>query len=65
MASGIGGTDEDMHEDIAKLLKNNRKWVQDSQNADPDFFKKIGGPQRPQYLYVPPLLPSKLFSFPC
>jgi hypothetical protein len=36
--------------DITKLLKNNRKWVQDSQAADPDFFKKIGGKQRPQYL---------------
>jgi carbonic anhydrase len=38
--------------EIKKLLKNNRQWVADSRAADPDFFKKIGGKQRPQYLYV-------------
>jgi hypothetical protein len=37
--------------DIRKLLVNNRKWVENSKNSDPDFFKKIGGKQRPQYLY--------------
>jgi hypothetical protein len=36
--------------DIQKLLQNNRQWVADSQAADPDFFKKIGGKQKPQYL---------------
>lgn len=40
------------HPDIAQLLVQNKKWVQDSQNADPNFFKKIGGKQVPKYLYI-------------
>jgi hypothetical protein len=38
--------------EILQLLKNNRQWVQDSQNSDPEFFKRIGGKQKPQYLSV-------------
>ena len=38
------------HDDIAELLKNNEKWVAESQEKDPDFFKRIGGKQTPKYL---------------
>lgn len=38
--------------DIAQLLKNNKQWVKDSQEKDPDFFKRIGDKQAPKYLYI-------------
>eukprot|EP00602_Paraphysomonas_sp_CaronLab_P008211 CAMPEP_0185020064 /NCGR_PEP_ID=MMETSP1103-20130426/2649_1 /TAXON_ID=36769 /ORGANISM="Paraphysomonas bandaiensis, Strain Caron Lab Isolate" /LENGTH=325 /DNA_ID=CAMNT_0027550717 /DNA_START=40 /DNA_END=1017 /DNA_ORIENTATION=- len=38
--------------DIAKLLQNNRDWVEREKNSDPNFFKKIGAKQVPKYLYI-------------
>jgi len=40
------------HPDIAKLLVDNKKWVETSQANDSDFFQKIGGKQEPKYLYI-------------
>lgn len=40
------------HPDIAKLLVDNKKWVEEGKNADPNFFEKIGGKQVPKYLYI-------------
>jgi hypothetical protein len=37
-------------DDISQLLKNNKKWVAESQAKDPDFFRRIGEKQRPKYL---------------
>lgn len=39
------------HPDIAKLLVDNKKWVEEGKK-DPDFFEKIGGKQVPKYLYI-------------
>lgn len=36
--------------EILQLLKNNRKWIEDNEKSDPDFYKRIGDKQRPQYL---------------
>jgi len=38
--------------DIAKLLENNKKWVEEQHRLDPNFFHKIGAPQSPKYLYI-------------
>lgn len=38
--------------DIAKLLENNKKWVDDQNARDPKFFERVGGPQHPKYLYI-------------
>lgn len=38
--------------DIARLLDNNKKWVEEQHRLDPKFFDKIGGPQKPKYLYI-------------
>jgi carbonic anhydrase len=38
--------------DIAQLLANNRQWVHEEVTKDPDFFKRVGGPQKPKYLYI-------------
>jgi carbonic anhydrase len=40
------------HPDIAKLLLDNKKWVESSKKNDPNFFEKIGGKQVPKYLYI-------------
>lgn len=38
--------------DIALLLANNKRWVKTEMEKDPNFFKRIGGPQKPRYLYI-------------
>lgn len=35
-----------------QLFENNRKWIQDKTNADPDYFKKLSQGQHPEYLYI-------------
>mgnify|MGYP003386845909 FL=1 len=40
------------HPDIAKLLVDNKKWVEEGKNTDPNFLEKIGGKQVPKYLYI-------------
>lgn len=38
--------------DIAELLDNNVKWVQNMRESDNGYFDRIGGPQSPKYLYI-------------
>eukprot|EP00595_Chromulina_sp_UTEXLB2642_P000731 CAMPEP_0196764580 /NCGR_PEP_ID=MMETSP1095-20130614/6464_1 /TAXON_ID=96789 ORGANISM="Chromulina nebulosa, Strain UTEXLB2642" /NCGR_SAMPLE_ID=MMETSP1095 /ASSEMBLY_ACC=CAM_ASM_000446 /LENGTH=260 /DNA_ID=CAMNT_0042120559 /DNA_START=42 /DNA_END=824 /DNA_ORIENTATION=- len=42
--------DEDAHH-IDKLLDNNKRWVKHNSENNPDYFAKLGQPQKPQYLY--------------
>jgi L-lactate utilization protein LutB len=41
---------EDVDPDIAQLLENNKKWVEDQSEKDPRFFDRIGAPQTPKFL---------------
>ncbi|MGB5384403.1 MAG: carbonic anhydrase, partial [Lutimonas sp.] len=34
------------------LLDNNKKWVQDKLNLDPDFFKRLAEGQKPPLLWI-------------
>ena len=36
--------------DIALLLQHNKNWVRTQTEQDKNFFKRIGGPQKPKYL---------------
>jgi len=38
--------------DIAQLLENNVSWVKKAHANDPSFFSRIGGPQKPTYMYI-------------
>lgn len=33
------------------ILEGNRKWVEQKKEEDPDYFKKLGGPQAPKFLF--------------
>lgn len=35
-----------------KLFENNKAWVQQQKNADPDFFNKLSKGQSPNYLWI-------------
>ena len=37
---------------IKQIFSNNRKWVSDKLNEDPDYFKKLSMEQSPQILYI-------------
>lgn len=43
--------EEEKNPYMRELLQNNRRWVQETNNKDPDFFTKLAQPQRPKYLY--------------
>lgn len=44
------GNDDDDH--IDKLLENNKKWVEETKEKQPDFFERLGKyKQSPRYLY--------------
>lgn len=34
------------------LLKNNRQWIKENVDKDPEFLKKLSAPQKPRYLYI-------------
>ncbi len=36
---------------VKVLLQNNKRWVKESLENDPNFIDRISGPQKPQYLY--------------
>ncbi|KAJ9467266.1 Carbonic anhydrase [Diplonema papillatum] len=38
--------------DLDAVIKNNREWVTRKNETDPDFFKVLGQPQQPKYLYI-------------
>eukprot|EP00300_Choanocystis_sp_HF-7_P033833 c46266_g1_i1.p1 GENE.c46266_g1_i1~~c46266_g1_i1.p1 ORF type:complete len:270 (-),score=55.97 c46266_g1_i1:108-881(-) len=44
----LKGTDAEMQD----ILSNNRKWVDDMNKRDPEFFTKLGKRQEPRYLYI-------------
>merc|ERR1712100_644610 len=37
--------------ELRELLENNRRWVEEESAQDPEFFQRIGDPQKPRYLY--------------
>lgn len=37
---------------IKALLKHNRKWAEDKQSVDPDYFQRLASLQRPEYLWI-------------
>ncbi|MBK6266457.1 carbonic anhydrase [Marivirga sp. S37H4] len=41
-----------MQQSYARLFENNRKWVSDKLNLDPDYFKKMAEGQKPKYLFI-------------
>lgn len=36
---------------LKSILEGNRKWVENKKSEDPEFFEKLGQPQKPKYLY--------------
>jgi hypothetical protein len=36
----------------ARIFENNRKWVAEKKEQDPQFFDKLAAGQTPEYLYV-------------
>ncbi len=36
---------------VRNLLENNRRWVEEKNKSDPEFFNKLSRPQKPKYLY--------------
>ena len=36
---------------LQNILDNNRKWVTEKNETDPDFFANLINPQKPKYLY--------------
>lgn len=45
------GTTTKQNQYLEKILAGNRKWVDDWNKKDPDFFHKLGQPQKPKFLY--------------
>ena len=39
-------------EELAEVLRNNQKWVADEKARDPKYFERVGGPQKPQFLWI-------------
>ena len=37
---------------LAGILDNNKRWVREMEEKDPDFFEKMGAPQTPEILYI-------------
>ncbi len=48
------GTDEadGAHPHVDMLLNNNKEWIKQSIEKDPEFLKKLTSPQKPKYLYI-------------
>jgi carbonic anhydrase len=40
------------HIDFHTIFENNRQWVSERLEADPDYFQKLASGQNPQYLYI-------------
>jgi hypothetical protein len=45
--SGVNTTNPHLN----SILDNNRKWVDEKNRTDPDFFANLIKPQKPKYLY--------------
>ena len=37
---------------VRKLLENNRKWIKDMNEKDPEYLQRLKQPQNPKYLYI-------------
>jgi carbonic anhydrase len=35
-----------------QIFENNRRWVEEKLAGDPQYFKKLSGDQKPEYLYI-------------
>lgn len=51
MSSFSGGGNVSANPHLLKILENNRKWVAETKEKDPDFFVALGKQQKPKYLY--------------
>ncbi|GBG25988.1 Carbonic anhydrase [Hondaea fermentalgiana] len=40
------------HPELADVLAANKAWVDRMNKEDPEFFKRVGGKQKPRYLYI-------------
>ena len=38
--------------DIHRIFENNRHWVAEKLQVDPDYFRKLAAGQTPEYLYI-------------
>lgn len=38
--------------EVERLLANNRRWVEKSRREQPDFFGKLAGSRKPEYLWI-------------
>lgn len=43
---------ESLDKSYEKLFVNNRKWVEDKVQKDPEYFKKLTAGQKPEYLFI-------------
>jgi carbonic anhydrase len=41
-----------MQQSYSNLFENNKKWVSEKLDLDPDYFKKMAEGQSPQYLFI-------------
>lgn len=41
-----------LHQDYQKLFENNRNWVKERLQADPEYFEKMAQGQSPKYLFI-------------
>ena len=41
-----------MSHPLQHLLDNNRRWAERRESKDPDFFKRLSGQQKPEYLWI-------------
>lgn len=39
-------------DELETLFENNRRWAEERQSADPDFFKRLSGQQNPKFLWI-------------
>jgi len=37
---------------VEELLNNNRSWVEQQRQIDPNYFEKLSAGQTPPYLYI-------------
>jgi hypothetical protein len=50
MSLTVPETENEEH--LTEILTNNKKWVSDRKNEDPEYFDKLAKPQNPRYLYI-------------
>ncbi|PJZ71608.1 sulfate permease [Leptospira perolatii] len=52
MKNDIASLQSEMEEKYTRLLKNNRDWVKERTDIDPDFFSRQADGQTPQVLFI-------------